>query len=99
VGLSPTSPHPTARSNCARAALGRSVDLGFLGRWLFDRETPRFGGLEKLGFPWILSFESRLINGLRGIFREKNFARPFARGGRAGTADARSSHADAHNYS
>jgi hypothetical protein len=24
--------------------------------------------LEKLGFPWILSSESRLINGLRGIF-------------------------------
>jgi hypothetical protein len=27
--------------------------------------------LEKLGFPWILSSETRLINGLRGIFAEK----------------------------
>jgi hypothetical protein len=43
-------------------------------------------GLEKLGFPWILSSESRLFNGLRGIFREGNFSRPFAAGaGRAGT--------------
>jgi hypothetical protein len=29
--------------------------------------------LEKLGFPWILSSETRLINGLRGIFAEKFF--------------------------
>jgi hypothetical protein len=56
--------------------------------------------LEKLGFPWILSSESRLINGLRGIFVGRNFARPFALGGGAGTADAAvEGHADAQNYS
>jgi hypothetical protein len=38
-------------------------------------------GLEKLGFPWILSSESRLINGLRGMFREKYFARLLPCGG------------------
>ena len=30
-------------------------------------------GLEKLGFPWILSSESRLFNGLQPIFGEKFF--------------------------
>jgi hypothetical protein len=34
--------------------------------------------LDFLGFPWILSSESRLFNGLRGIFAGRNFARPFA---------------------
>jgi hypothetical protein len=33
--------------------------------------------LEILGFPWILSSESRLINGLRGIFGGNFFVRPF----------------------
>jgi hypothetical protein len=32
--------------------------------------------LEKLGFPWILSSESRLINGLHAIFTKK-ISRPF----------------------
>jgi hypothetical protein len=41
--------------------------LGFLGRWPFRREDPNFWLLDFLGFPWILSSESRLINGLRGI--------------------------------
>jgi hypothetical protein len=31
---------------------------------------PPLLGLEKLGFPWILSSESSLINGLRGNFAE-----------------------------
>jgi hypothetical protein len=34
--------------------------------------------LEKLGFPWILSSESRLINGLRGILLEEKFRTPFS---------------------
>jgi hypothetical protein len=34
--------------------------------------------LEKLGFPWILSSESSLFNGLRGIFCEEKFLSPFA---------------------
>jgi hypothetical protein len=33
--------------------------------------------LEKLGFPWILSSESRLINGLCGILGEENFSALF----------------------
>jgi hypothetical protein len=45
--------------------------LGFLGLRPFGRENPQFGLLEKLGFPWILSSGSILINGLRGIFRIK----------------------------
>jgi hypothetical protein len=52
--------------------------LGFLGCWPFGRENPRLRGLEKLGFPWILSSETRLFNGLRRIFAEQNFSRPFA---------------------
>jgi hypothetical protein len=39
--------------------------------------------LEKLGFPWILSPESSLFNGLHGIFAGEKFARPFARRQRA----------------
>jgi hypothetical protein len=34
--------------------------------------------LERLGFPWILSFKSSIFNGLRWIFAEGNFSRPFA---------------------
>jgi hypothetical protein len=35
--------------------------------------------LDFLGFPWILSSESRLINELREIFRARNFLDPFPR--------------------
>jgi hypothetical protein len=45
--------------------------LGFLGLRPFGRENPRLQELERLGFPWILSPESSIINGLRGIFAEK----------------------------
>jgi hypothetical protein len=58
--------------------------LGFLGRGPFGRETLGFWGLEKLGFPWILSSESSLFNGLRVTFAERNFSRPFARNGGIG---------------
>jgi hypothetical protein len=51
--------------------------LGFLGGWLFCRESRRLSLLDSLGFPWILSSESRLINGLRGFFRERNFSHLF----------------------
>jgi hypothetical protein len=50
--------------------------LGFLGASPFGGENPSFWGLEKVGFPWILSSESRLINGLRGIFRKIFFMTP-----------------------
>jgi hypothetical protein len=35
--------------------------------------------LDFLGFPWIPSSESRLFNGLRGIFAQKFFSRLFRR--------------------
>jgi hypothetical protein len=34
--------------------------------------------LGRLGFPWILSFESSIFNELRWIFAERNFSRRFA---------------------
>jgi hypothetical protein len=37
--------------------------------------TPR-AGLEKLGFPWILSSEMSLFNGLRENFVQKFFSTP-----------------------
>jgi hypothetical protein len=69
---------------CARRLI---THFGFLGRWRFDRENPRFWGLEKLGFPWILSSESRLINGLRWIFAGEKFLSPFCPDGGGGTGD------------
>src|SRR5579864_5616801 len=52
-------------------------DLGFLGPCGFARENPRSGLLDFLGFPWIPSSESRLINGLRGMFAHRIFRAPF----------------------
>jgi hypothetical protein len=60
--------------------------LDFLGARPFRRENARQGVLDFLGFPWILSSESILFNGLREIFAERNFSRPFAIGGSAGEA-------------
>jgi hypothetical protein len=53
-------------------------DLDCLEPSLFRCQTPDFWGLEKLGFPWILSSEYNDINELQWIFAERNFARPFA---------------------
>jgi hypothetical protein len=53
--------------------LARSICLGFLGAWPFGFKDPRLDVLDSLGFPWILSFESRLFNGLRGFLREEFF--------------------------
>src|ERR1700689_5571900 len=52
------------------AASSRSPapDLAFLGQAAFGVWKPPQGGLEKLGFPWILSYESSLFNGLPGKF-------------------------------
>jgi hypothetical protein len=48
-----------------------------------DRRRNRVkSGLEKLGFPWILSSESRLINGLQAIFG-RNILLPVGGGHRA----------------
>jgi hypothetical protein len=62
-----------------KAAAARRLD--FLGPWRFGCENPHFRVLDFLGFPWILSSESRLINGLRGIFAEKFFLGAFLAGG------------------
>jgi hypothetical protein len=62
-----------------KAAAARRLD--FLGSWRFGCENPRFRVLDFLGFPWILSSESRLINGLRWIFAEKFFLGAFLAGG------------------
>ena len=67
------------------AAMGRS-DLEFLDPALFRFGTRRFQGLDKLGFPWILSGMS-FFNGLRGIFREKNPG-PCPSAGGDGTGEA-----------
>jgi hypothetical protein len=56
----------------------RSVRLDFLGGWPFCCEFSGFPVLDFLGFPWILSSESRLINGLRGFFSGKKFSRRFS---------------------
>ena len=79
-----------ARAGAVRGGLDRLIggrdvqsgrpSLGFLGSSTFCRENPSFWGLEKLGFPWILSSEMSLFNGLRGIFVEIIFLRPFALG-------------------
>ena len=64
--------------------------LGFLGGWLFRRQSPRFRALDFLGFPWILSSEMSLFNGLRWIFEINFFMARFGpRGGAAGPADRR----------
>jgi hypothetical protein len=59
VGLAPAGDGPDAHT----------VDLGFLGPSPFRCEDPRLWAFDFLGFPWILSSESRLINGLRGVKR------------------------------
>jgi hypothetical protein len=51
--------------------------LDFLGSSLFRYENPESGRLDFLGFPWILSSKTRLINGLHGIFAETFFLALF----------------------
>jgi hypothetical protein len=60
--------------------------LDFLGAWPFRREIPRKRLLDFLGFPWILSSESRLFNVLRGQKRRNFFSALFRGLSRAGTA-------------
>jgi hypothetical protein len=64
-------------------ALGRGrPSLDLLAPSLFRLENLRFRGLDFLGFPWILSSEARLINGLHGISL-KNFSWSFCPSGRS----------------
>jgi hypothetical protein len=53
--------------------------------------------LERLGFPWILSSESSIFNGLRWIFAQRNFSRPFAAA--PGNGGPRSWHAEEQDHS
>ena len=63
-------------------SVGRS---GFGFSWTVA-VSPRNAPFGAIGFPWIsldsLRPKSRLFNGLRGIFRKKNFSPPFAAPGR-----------------
>jgi hypothetical protein len=55
----------------------QSIRLGFLGDWPFRYGNLLFGVLDFLGFPWILSCESSLFNGLCGIFAGSFFLAVF----------------------
>jgi hypothetical protein len=48
--------------------------LGFLGHLQFRGENLRLRLFDFFGFPWILSSESGLFNGLRGISARKILA-------------------------
>jgi hypothetical protein len=54
------------------------MHLGFLGWCPFRCEGPRLWALDFLGFPWILSSESRLFNGLRSLKRGNFFLAAFS---------------------
>jgi hypothetical protein len=69
--------------------------LGFLGTCGFAAKTQVFDLLVFLGFPWILSSETRLINGLGGIFSRK-FSCSFSC--REAPDGAVQGHADAQNF-
>jgi hypothetical protein len=56
------------------------ADLGLLGRSLFRCENLHSALLDFLGFLWILSPGSRVINGLHGISAGKIFSRPLPPG-------------------
>jgi hypothetical protein len=64
-------------------------DLGFLGSSLFRYQTQGLSLLDLLGFPWILSCESRLLNGLHVINRQEIFHPAFLIETSVGTADPR----------
>jgi hypothetical protein len=75
----------------------------FLVRGYFALKTP----IKGVGFPWILSSKSRLINGLHGINRGKFFLAVFApwafesperKGDREGTRKRRSVHRESLTY-
>jgi hypothetical protein len=55
----------------------RPIGLDFLGASPVRHENPVLRLLDFLGFPWNLSSESGLINGLRGINRQKIFSGLF----------------------
>jgi hypothetical protein len=65
-----TRPPAGRRTGNLETLAFRGFRVGSLGfSWI--------GGLIFLGFPWILSLESRLINGLWAISREKYYLAPL----------------------
>src|ERR1700722_3702425 len=76
----------TKMATAAAADIG-PVDLfGFSWRRALSLRKPPIMGLDFLGFPWILSSESRLINWLRGINRHEFFSRSIGLGQRRAAA-------------
>jgi hypothetical protein len=70
----------------SRQRTGRSSGrFGFSWRAAVSLRKPSFWLLVFLGFPWILSSESRLIKGLRGKTCEKFLLAPFPGAKTAGT--------------
>jgi hypothetical protein len=65
-----------ASSGWVRRSVG-STRFGFSWLVAFLLRKPPIMRLEKLGFPWILSSESRVINGLHEIFSIKFFLALF----------------------
>jgi hypothetical protein len=61
--------------------------LDCLGAPPVRRESPVYRLLDLLGFTWILSSESRLINGLHGKNDERFFSALLRDVGSAGTVD------------
>jgi hypothetical protein len=66
--------------------LGPVVTFGFswlVALWL---RRARSQAVDRLGFPWILSSESRLFNGLRGTEPSEYYRPPYRGDGGAGSA-------------
>jgi len=55
----------------------RFARLDFLGAGPFSLQNRRSRALDSFGFPWILSSESSLFNGLHGENREFLFLSPW----------------------
>jgi hypothetical protein len=68
--------------------------LGFLGAWPVRRENRVYRLLDFLEFPWILSSETRLINSLYGINRQKFFVTLLSVAAAAPQRRSHSCHAD-----
>jgi hypothetical protein len=77
--LAGAAPHLNGFSLLPSRQRTRDTGLDFLGASPFGCESPAFELLDSFGFPWILSSESRLFNGLREINAEI-FSGAFAAG-------------------
>ena len=72
-----------------------SDPFGFSWPLVVSLRRPRLRGLDFLGFPWILSSESRLFNGLRGLKRGQVYRVLFPGVSSAGTGACGRGHAEA----